>query len=512
MRRFAPLVFVLLALAVGAAADGAQARSAPATVKPAAATWTAGRTYTVRVTVQRRGRYSLWLSTDRRRSARDRWLRTVQLPTRRGRRTSTVRVRAPRVKAGRWWLLSCPRASRRCAAARVRLKAAPAVPPAGTTPAPPAPALPTTPPPSEDLTPLPPADPGPPPPPPPEPPAPPQAGRWSIRTCVGASPALPTQPDRFTAFFAQLDHGWVGGDGTWSVALPDGRTLWLFGDTFVGEMLDPTTRAPGWSAVHNSMVVQEGPCATTLLEGTPQEPEALLSVDPGDDRWLWPAAPTLVGGQLRVFYTHVRRTGPGVWDFAVIGTQLATFSLPDLRVTGVRAVSAPAGVHYGAALADSGDWTYIYGVGGGAWNHDLHVARVPRGQLDAPWSFRTADGWSDDPADSVTLLSAVANQLTVLPSPSGGWTLVTQDALLGRQVTAYHATDPAGPWAGAAVVATVPDPGPAAYTYNALVHPQFADPADPGARLLSYNVNGDAAWTDGLLYRPRFLTVRLSDP
>lgn len=342
-------------------------------------------------------------------------------------------------------------------------------------------------------------------------PEPPPPGRWSVRTCIAASPALPTRPDRFTAFFAQLDHGWVGGDGTWSVALPDGRTLWLFGDTFVGDMQNPTTRAPGWSAVHNSMVVQEGPCATTLLEGTPQKPEALLSTDADEDRWLWPAAPAVVGGQLRVFYTHVRRTGPGVWDFAVIGTRLATFSLPDLRVTAVRAVPGPAGVHYGAALASTDDWTYIYGVGGGTFNHDLHVARVPRDELDAPWSFRTADGWSDDPDDSEPQLSAVANQLTVLPAPNGGWVLITQDALLGRQVTAYHATDPAGPWAAPTAIATVPDPGPTAYTYNALVHAQFADPADPDALLLSYNVNGDAAWSDGLLYRPRFLTVRLPD-
>jgi hypothetical protein len=275
-------------------------------------------------------------------------------------------------------------------------------------------------------------------------------------------------------------------------------------------MQGPGVRAPGWIIVRNSLLIQDGPCATTLLEGTPDAPAAIAATGE-TGRWLWPAAPMIVGGELRVFYTRIRATGPHTWDFAVAGTQLATFSLPDLRLTSMRTLPTPDGVLYGAALASDDDWTYIYGVGGGKWDHDLHVARVPRDQLDAPWSFRTADGWSADPADSVPLLGAAANQLTVLPAPGGGWALVTQDALLGRQVTAYHASDPAGPWTDATVVATVPDPGPGAYTYNALVHPQFGDPADPGALLLSYNVNGDAAWSDGLLYRPRFLTVRLPD-
>ncbi len=510
MRLIALILSAAAAAAVAVAGVGvavAQARSAPVVVRPAVTTWTAGKTYTVRVTVRQRGRYSLWLSTDRRRSARDRHLRTVRLPTRRGRRASTVRVRTPRLRAGRWWLLACARASRRCAAARVRLRAPTPVPSAPAEP--PAPALVPEPLPPPAPAPDPVPAPVPPPSPPPPPPAP-QPGRWTARSCADAPATLATQPDRFTAFFAQLDHGWTGGDGTWSIRLPDGRDLWLFGDTFVGDMQDSATRAPGWSIVRNSMLVQEGACATTLLEGTPAAPAAIVTTGESD-RWLWPGAPMVVGGELRVFYTRIRRTGPGPWDFAVAGTQLAAFSLPDLRLRSNRVLPTPAGVLYGAGLASDDGWTYIYGVGGGTWNHDLHVARVPRDELDAPWSFRTADGWSDDPADSVALLPAVANQLTVLPASDGGWALVTQDAVLGRQVTAYHAANPAGPWTDATIIATVPDPGPTAYTYNALVHSQFVDPADPDALLLSYNVNGDAAWTDGLLYRPRFLTVRLPD-
>ncbi len=41
-----------------------------------------------------------------------------------------------------------------------------------------------------------------------------------------AAGCLPSFPDR---------DGWYGGDGAYSILLDDGRTLWLFGDTFVSD-------------------------------------------------------------------------------------------------------------------------------------------------------------------------------------------------------------------------------------------------------------------------------------
>ena len=48
---------------------------------------------------------------------------------------------------------------------------------------------------------------------------------------------LGAAPDpRFNRQFTRLGDGWTGADGTYSVALPDGRTVWMFGDTFLGRV------------------------------------------------------------------------------------------------------------------------------------------------------------------------------------------------------------------------------------------------------------------------------------
>src|SRR3954452_17100131 len=75
--------------------------------------------------------------------------------------------------------------------------------------------------------------------------------------------------------------GWTGGDATWSVRLPDGRTAWLFGDTYLGG------RGPGASFVRHSLVVEFGSCLTTVPSSRRQAP-----VRGADARhWYWPAQP-----------------------------------------------------------------------------------------------------------------------------------------------------------------------------------------------------------------------------
>ena len=50
---------------------------------------------------------------------------------------------------------------------------------------------------------------------------------WALLAAAGAQAAcLPSFPYK---------DGWLGGDAAYSVRLGDGRSLWLFGDTFVGK-------------------------------------------------------------------------------------------------------------------------------------------------------------------------------------------------------------------------------------------------------------------------------------
>src|SRR5215471_3082059 len=84
------------------------------------------------------------------------------------------------------------------------------------------------------------------------------------------APAVPTTPAEYQNVFIALKHTyteWVTADGAVPINLPDGRRVFLFGDTFIG-----TSNAAGVidstdPLVHNSFVVQSGNCLTPTMGG-----------------------------------------------------------------------------------------------------------------------------------------------------------------------------------------------------------------------------------------------------
>ena len=80
----------------------------------------------------------------------------------------------------------------------------------------------------------------------------------------------------------------------------------------------------------------------------------------------WPADGIVDGGVLHVFATRARATGTGMFDLAIEGAALATFSLNPGAPPALR--DAPVlvgGAHdpmWGAALATDDAFVYVYGT------------------------------------------------------------------------------------------------------------------------------------------------------
>ncbi len=100
-----------------------------------------------------------------------------------------------------------------------------------------------------------------------------------------------------------------------------------------------------------------------------------------------------------------------------------------------------------------------------------------------------------------------AAQLNVLRD-GGHWVMVTQVPGT-RQINAWRAPNPWGPWPGpGAKVVDLPDV-PNAREYNTQVHPESTS---GGQVLISYNVMPDSEellMRDNSLYRPRFVRAPL---
>lgn len=333
---------------------------------------------------------------------------------------------------------------------------------------------------------------------------------------------------------------WTGGDGTHSVRLPDGRVLWLFSDTYLGQVHGPPNPLGEWYSwreasaplVRNSAVVM---APSGRLESTLPAP---LFPDPAPNQWRWPVAarvePRSPGSSEQVLRVLLwtRTAGVYPWIYGVpTATEVATLSLPDLRVEGIvrilgqeRVPDPSRRVLFGTTAAVEGDWTYVFGgddarAAARPVSH-AYVARVPRGRLDQPaaWQYWDGSAWTSRPYPGAVLGdgqgAGVGSAFTVVPD-AGTYVLFTMAA--GTRglttVTSYWACAPTGPWHGPTRGFAPPLPQGEVAAYNPQAHPEL----DGDRLVLSYDVN----WLDPSgaaanlsrnvsLYRPRFVTLRLT--
>ncbi len=357
---------------------------------------------------------------------------------------------------------------------------------------------------------------------------------------AAADPATLAVFDRSDA----VEPGWTGGDGNAPVRLPDGRTAWLFGDSFHGTVRPDGSRPPSSRLVRNAMVVQDdrrletrvGPAdpasghPTALLagpegSGEPHDGPADRRSGPappaGSGTWLWPGAGLVDGGTLQVFVQEFRRPAgtddPAAFEWTGRNL-LASLSLPDLVPREVAPVyggtPGPGGVGWGTAVLQEADVTYVYGAedtGPPLHVKHVHLARFPRGGARGPWSFWDGAGWSPDPARSARLVGAAASagggleQLTGIPSSvvlAGASYLELSIPDGGHEVVARLACSPAGPW------------GPPRVLYRTqerdLTYLARAYPDGPGL-LLAYSrapLDQHQLWARASAYVPGFVRVR----
>lgn len=386
-------------------------------------------------------------------------------------------------------------------------------------------------------------------------------GEGIQRGCAGAK-VQGWRPDdgmnaelaRYANDNSRLDD-WTGGDGSRSVRLPDGRTLWMSADTFLDEVHGGKSRdrSPVWVRNAGLIMSPGGKVERTLLGSKDGRNTALFqgtATDDGREVWRWPVQavvePRTAGepeGEkvVRVLLWQ-REAGTGPWVFGVPrATEVATLSLPDLKLEDISTVHrAPQAevdrrVLYGTSTATEGGWTYVFGADEGSVDGNAsraHVARAPVGRLGerSTWQFWGGDGagWQTDAAKSAPILvGKTANRgatgTYTVARHGDSWLLLTMDA--GgpdgqgmSDIVSYWSCTPTGPWHGPSAVAKPPLPpggeAAGAVPYNPQAHTASGSGQAPGSGLvLSYDVNvlgsTEAIHQDVAFYRPRFLRLDL---
>jgi len=294
---------------------------------------------------------------------------------------------------------------------------------------------------------------------------------------------------------------WTGGDGAHSVALGDGRVVWMFGDSFLGriEPGSPPSRAATEPNVANTFVVRRGTAFLQTLR-LPLRPPAGSSFN------LWPRQGLVQDGRLKLF---AGRTSGGAGAF------LATFSLDTLQQVDVQPTptsDSTRGISWGLNLYEGSDYLYIYGTRLNYTDAHTYVARAPPASLLGPWQYRTAaGGWSPNESDAAPIAYA-ADGVEVKTGPSE-FVLVGKKGnggVFSPSIVGFRAAAPYGPFPGdgAEIYRTPENDGSGTtITYATHFHPH--DITSQGM-LFSYCVCSGAgcrAGGDASAYRPRFLRL-----
>ena len=388
------------------------------------------------------------------------------------------------------------------------------------------------------------------------------ASQGSVQAQKQSTPAeLPGKPaPEWDAIFARKE-GWTGADGCYSVELGDGRTLWLYSDTWVGTIAQGK-HAEGSRLVNNSIGLQpavingKAPKRDSLeyhwgkpgKDGKPRawiEPDLPLKADDpqaAGKSWYWlldgcMISPPGGGKKLLVFLMHMGRKkegGDGVFNFRMLGGALAVISNP-LDAPSQWKITQAVNPHSRRKGSDDISWAtalyhsegegpgepgtlYIYGIRDvKGLNKEVVLARAPAARADdfSTWRFFNGKNWSRKSSDSVKITDQAVNEHTVERISYGGknhLVLVESQPVFGRHVLVRTAANPEGPWSEfrkVFLVTNLEKGKHKRFTYAGKGHAHLSV---PGELLISYVINSHNFWDmvgDASIYRPRFIRVPL---
>ncbi|MDC0635250.1 DUF5005 domain-containing protein [Flavobacteriaceae bacterium] len=316
---------------------------------------------------------------------------------------------------------------------------------------------------------------------------------------------IPNQ--KFDSLFTRKNDGWTGGDATYSIVLNDSTNLWIFGDTFLGEVNADKSRSNTEPLINNTFVIQTENTFKTLYGGTPEKPEALIK-PPEGNWWYWPGHGQIYNNTLQIMMFALGKPDEDIGiGFEYKAVDLVTLSLPDFKVISNQRRMLFKGINYGAFLLKEGDYTYIYGAKREATAKYLHVARVKGSDISHDWEYLSDDGsWKTTMDNSKKLFKSVAEQFSVFKRKDDFY-LMTQNYDLDPELFMYSGKSPIGPFSNQQTIYCTPETNGDIITYNAFVHEQFSTDEN---LLISYNINSlkfEDIFTNSDNYRPRFINV-----
>jgi len=318
---------------------------------------------------------------------------------------------------------------------------------------------------------------------------PPAAGRVVASTDLGVIATNPAITARD-----------VGASG-----LLDGRSVWVYGDTFLGSP-DETNRtllSDSWSWTYD-MDASDGIAgflepldsvsAPRMLLPETDEERAFNEAHLGDNcssspcgaRWaLWPTSivEDVERERALVFYSLVYAR-PGSWNFDGVGQSIAIWNDPEQPLE--RPVIDPLAEHptllfedgdpaFGSAAVIHGDYLYSYGC---KLREDQKPCKLGRVEIEhlydrSRWQYFAGDAWSSN-IDAASTVFNGNDMMTVGWNAYLGRYLAVYSRVFSNSVVMRTAETLEGPWSSEEVLFTAQKPLVGDNVYDALAHAEYA--------------------------------------
>ncbi len=313
------------------------------------------------------------------------------------------------------------------------------------------------------------------------------------------------------------DPRWLGGDAALTVSLGDGRTLWLFGDSFVS--LDQPPRRAGSVMVRNSVAIQSGDdprtAGLTFAWGRDRDGKpASFFADRGGE-WYWPGhGLRLAEGPLVIFLTRVALDSGNALGFRSSGYAVAVIEDPAAAPEAwrPRVVDAPEGAPAlpATAVVREGDWVVALAIRlrGGAQAGALvryPAAALARGDLSgAEWWAGEARGWRAarelGAAGPAWVLDDAGAEASVhWDAARGEYVHVASYGFGATEIGVRTARALTGPWSAVRMIfRPAESDAPRAFVYAAKAHPGLRGPV-AGDLVITYVAN---SFDPAELFRP----------
>ncbi|MBZ5666219.1 MAG: DUF4185 domain-containing protein [Acidobacteriia bacterium] len=308
--------------------------------------------------------------------------------------------------------------------------------------------------------------------------------------------------------FKQL---WWGADAAYSIPLPDGRSVWIFGDTLYGDRRVVEGSDP--RMVRNSIGIST--CGDrnswkvdyVVRRGDKGQPQDFFQAQ-HKGTWYWALDGFFYKNDLWVTLLCIRnapKTTSAALGFETCGADLARVSglEKDPQRWSVKYFPlVPDGVHAypSATVVVEGDYVYIFAL----QEADLRpmlLTRIPLDGLDSPADhlqyLSKSGNWKPGltPANAMHVMKQGNTEMTVRYHPGlKEWiAILNYPKLFSDLIIARTAPRLEGPWSEEKVIYRIPEmqKGSAGYDkdtfcYAAKEHPEFRQ---PGSLLITYACN-----------------------